>query len=154
MLSSATLRPCAALPGPATWCHRTLMSTWHERYGKTPQLALLKLSSAAHCGAVSCGINWAAERSRGIPQPALFRFQSHPHISKENSGSVRQLSASNTLDYCHTTPLSAADIGCFRLSINHVRLQPVQFIGHWATTTSANHRAGDASAACQRHLRL
>jgi len=42
--------------------------------------------------------------------------------------------------------MSAADIGCFRLSINHVRLQPARFIGHRVTMPSANHRARDASA--------
>jgi len=34
----------------------------------------------------------------------------------------------------HATPLSAADIGCFRLSIKHVRLKPAPFIGHRAIT--------------------
>ena len=47
----------------------------------------------------------------------------------------------------HATPLSAAYTGCFWLSINHIRLQPVPFIGHRATTWSANHQARDASAA-------
>ena len=46
----------------------------------------------------------------------------------------------------HATLLSAADIGFFRLSINHVRLQPTPFIGHRATTHSANYRARYASA--------
>jgi len=47
----------------------------------------------------------------------------------------------------HATPLSAADIGCFWLSINNVRLQPAPLIGHRATMWSANHQARDASAA-------
>jgi len=47
----------------------------------------------------------------------------------------------------HAAPLSAADIGHFPLSINHVRLQPVPFIGHRAITGSASHRAHDASVA-------
>jgi len=47
----------------------------------------------------------------------------------------------------HTTPLSAADIGCFRRSINHVRLQPVPFIEHRAITGSAYPWARDASVA-------
>jgi len=56
--------------------------------------------------------------------------------------------ASENVKHCtngvvHATPLLAADTGCFRLSINHVRLQ---FIGHRATW-SANHQARDASVA-------
>jgi len=47
----------------------------------------------------------------------------------------------------HATPLSSADIGCFRLSINRVCLQPARFIGHCLTMRSANHRARDASVA-------
>jgi len=46
----------------------------------------------------------------------------------------------------HATPLSVADIGCFRLSVNNVRVRPVQFIRHRTTTWSASHRAHDASA--------
>jgi len=62
----------------------------------------------------------------------------------------------NGLDATAATPLplSAADIGCFRLSINHVRLHPARLIGHRATTPPANQRAGDAFAACLGHLRL
>jgi len=41
----------------------------------------------------------------------------------------------------HATPLSVADTGCFRLSINHIRLQPAPFIGHQAITVSQSPSA-------------
>jgi len=67
------------------------------------------------------------------------------------SENIRPL-ANESVKHCingvvQATLLSAADIGCFQLSINHVRLQPARFIGHQATMWSANHREHDARAA-------
>jgi len=61
----------------------------------------------------------------------------------------------------YATPLSAADIGCFRLSINNVRLQPARFIGHrttWQLPTGCRHcrcsRCSNMCHGCSLNYRL
>jgi len=71
------------------------------------------------------------------------------HGPSENNPLANESVKRCTNGVVHATPLSAADIGCFRLSINHVRLQPAPFIGHRVTgmtAWSANHRVHDVSA--------
>jgi len=67
------------------------------------------------------------------------------------SENIRPL-ANESVKHCingvvHATLLSVADFGCFRLSINNVRVQPVRFIGHRAKTWPANHTARDVPVA-------